>query len=86
MILRQSLSCPYPFDGLLHAVDKAFEAAILHLGFTDEIAQQLISSNPQLAKIAAGKTSDQIMSVAENMCRERGTTVDAVLESYGITR
>lgn len=55
-------------------------------GNPNEIAQQLISSNPQLAKIAAGKTSDQIMSVAENMCRECGTTVDAELEKLGITR
>ncbi len=55
-------------------------------GDPETISQQLMSSNPQLARIASGKSSKQIMSVAENMCRERGTTVDAVLGSFGIER
>ena len=50
------------------------------------IMQQMMSSNPQLQQIAAGKTPDQLMSIAENMCRERGTSVDNVLRQFGITR
>ena len=55
-------------------------------GNPDALVQQMISSNPQLKQIVAGKTPDQLMQVAENMCRERGTTVDDVLKQYGITR
>lgn len=50
------------------------------------LIQQMMSSNPQLQQIAAGKTPDQLMSIAENMCRERGTSVDNVLRQFGITR
>ena len=50
------------------------------------LMQQMMSSNPQLQQIAAGKTPDQLMSIAENMCRERGTSVDNVLRQFGITR
>ena len=50
------------------------------------LMQQMIGSNPQLAQIAAGKTPEQLMQVAENMCRERGTSVDAVLRQFGISR
>lgn len=50
------------------------------------LMQQMMSSNPQLQQIAAGKTPDQLMSIAENMCRERGTSVDNVLRQFGISR
>lgn len=50
------------------------------------LMQQMMISNPQLQQIAAGKTPDQLMSIAENMCRERGTSVDNVLRQFGITR
>ena len=50
------------------------------------LMQQMIGSNPQLAQIAAGKSPDQLMQVAENMCRERGTSVDEMLRQIGITR
>ena len=55
-------------------------------GNPDALIQQMMSSNPQLQQIAAGKTPDQLMSIAENMCRERGTSVDNVLRQFGITR
>lgn len=55
-------------------------------GNPDALMQQMMSSNPQLQQIAEGKTPDQLMSIAENMCRERGTSVDNVLRQFGITR
>lgn len=55
-------------------------------GNPEALVQQVISTNPQLQQIVAGKSPDQLMQVAENMCRERGTSVDAVLKQYGITR
>ena len=50
------------------------------------LAQQLMSQNPQLMQIAGGKTPQQLMSIAENMCRERGTSIDTVLKQFGIER
>lgn len=50
------------------------------------LMQQIMNNNPQLQQIAAGKSPDQLMGIAENMCRERGTSVDAVLKQFGITR
>jgi len=55
-------------------------------GNPDALVQQLMNTNPQLKQIAAGKTPDQLMQIAENMCKERGTSVDAVLQQFGITR
>lgn len=55
-------------------------------GNPDALMQQMLQSNPQLQQIAAGKTPEQIMSIAQNMCKERGTNVDAVLGKFGITR
>ena len=52
----------------------------------DALMQQMLQSNPQLQQIAAGKTPEQIMSIAQNMCKERGTNIDAVLGKFGITR
>lgn len=47
--------------------------------------QQMLGSNPQLQQVVSGKTPEQIMQTAENMCRERGTSVGEVLKQYGIT-
>lgn len=55
-------------------------------GNPDALVQHLLSSNPQLKQIAAGKSPDQLMQIAENMCKERGTSIDAVLKQFGITR
>ena len=55
-------------------------------GNPDALVQQMLGNNQQLQQIVAGKSPDQLMQVAENMCRERGTSVDAVLKQFGITR
>lgn len=55
-------------------------------GDPNALMRQIVNNNPQLQQIAAGKSPDQLMSIAENMCRERGTSVDAVLKQFGITR
>lgn len=47
--------------------------------------QQMLGSNPQLQQVVAGKSPHQIMQTAENMCRERGISVNDVLKQYGIT-
>lgn len=38
----------------------------------------------QIAKIAQGKTRDQLMQTATNMAAQRGTTLDAVAQQMGI--
>lgn len=55
-------------------------------GSPDALVNQLLQGNPQARKIVAGKTPDQLMKTAENMCRECGTTIDDVLKQFGITR
>lgn len=55
-------------------------------GDPNALMQQIMNNNPQLRQIAAGKSPDQLMGIAENMCRERGTSIDAVLKQFGITR
>lgn len=55
-------------------------------GNPDALVQQLIGANPQLQQIVAGKSPDQLMGIAENMCKERGTNIDDVLKQFGITR
>ena len=56
-------------------------------GNPDALVQQMISNHPQrdqLQKILNGKTPDQLLGVAENMCRERGVSMGDVLKQYGI--
>ena len=53
------------------------------------MVNQLIQNHPQrdqLKQIIGGKTPEQLMQTAENMCRERGISVDDILRRYGITR
>ena len=53
------------------------------------LVNQLIQNHPQrdqLRQIIGGKTPEQLMQTAENMCRERGVSVDDILRRYGITR
>ena len=38
----------------------------------------------QLAKIAPGKDRDQLMKTAENMAKERGTTLEEIARQMGI--
>ena len=49
--------------------------------------QQMATANPmaaQAAKMLQGKTSAELQQMAVNMCRERGTTPEAVLQQLGI--
>lgn len=54
-------------------------------GNPEALIQQMLGANPQLQQVIAGKSPQQIMQTAETMCRERGTTVNAILSQYGIT-
>lgn len=58
-------------------------------GNPDMLVQQLISQHPQreqIQQIIGGKSPDQLMQIAQNMCRERGTTMEQVLQQFGISR
>lgn len=55
----------------------------------NDLINQAIRNHPQrdqLQQIIGGKSPDQLMQVAQNMCRERGTTIDDVLKQFGISR
>lgn len=48
---------------------------------------QQYAGNPevaQLAKIAQGKNAQQLMQTASNMAKERGTSLDAVAQQFGL--
>lgn len=50
-----------------------------------QMIQQQAARNPQfqqLQQICQGKTPEQLRQVAENMCKERGTTYDEVARSF----
>ena len=58
-------------------------------GDPSQLINQAISNHPQRQQIqpsVGGKNPQQLMQVAENMCRERGTSIDEVLGRFGITR
>ena len=58
-------------------------------GDPSALVQEMIQNHPQreqIQRIISGKNDKQIMQTAENMCRERGTSVDEVLARVGITR
>lgn len=70
-----------PVVGLINAMRSG--------GNPDALVQQLLNNHPQrdqIQQIIGGKSPDQLMKVAENMCRERGTNIDDVLKQFGITR
>lgn len=51
------------------------------------VIQQMASRDPavrQLMQMINGKNPDQLRQMAENMARERGTTVQDVAKSLGI--
>lgn len=51
------------------------------------LVEQMARNNPQMAQAArmiSGKSPQQLQQMALNMCRERGTTPEAVLKSLGI--
>ncbi len=48
---------------------------------------QQYARNPQIAQMAQivqGKNPQQLMQVADNMARQRGTTLDALAQQMGI--
>ncbi len=56
-------------------------------GMTPQQFFQQNAGNPQiaqLAKIAQGKDRDQLMKTAENMAKERGTTLEEISRQMGI--
>lgn len=49
--------------------------------------QQMATNNPmaaQAAKMLQGKSNAELQQMAVNMCKERGTTPDAVLQQLGL--
>lgn len=53
----------------------------------DALVQQMLDNHPQkdqISRIISGKSAQEIMSTAENMCRERGVSIADVLKQYGI--
>lgn len=52
-----------------------------------QLLQQMATSNPmaaQAAKMLQGKSSAELQQMAVNMCKERGTTPEAVIKQLGI--
>lgn len=58
-------------------------------GDPTQLINQAINNHPQrqqIQQIIGGKDPQQLMQVAQNMCRERGTSIDEVLKQFGISR
>lgn len=52
-----------------------------------QLMMQMAQTDPRMAQavnMIQGKSPQQLRKMAENMCRERGTTPDAVLQSLGL--
>ena len=64
-----------------------FAALVKSGGNPMQMLQQMAGNNPQFAqayKMLHGKTSAELQQMAVNMCRERGTSPEAVLQQLGI--
>ena len=49
--------------------------------------QQRMGQNPQFAQamnLIQGKTPEQLHQIAENMAKQRGTTIEEIARQYGI--
>lgn len=49
--------------------------------------QQRMGQNPQIAQamnLIQGKTPEQLREIADNMAKQRGTTVEEIARQYGI--
>ena len=61
--------------------------SMLRTGMSPEaVFNRLLQSDPRAAQIqqmTAGKSREQIYQMVNNMCRERGTTPEAVARSLG---
>lgn len=56
-------------------------------GMTPEAFLQQYSGNPQvaqLARVAQGKSRDQLMQTVSNMAQQRGITLDTLAQQMGI--
>lgn len=52
------------------------------------LIQSALGGNPQMAqalKMIQGKDANQLRTVAENMAKERGTTLDQLAQSMGLS-
>ena len=52
-----------------------------------QLVSEMARNNPQMAQAAqmiSGKNPQQLQQIAMNMCRECGTTPEAVLKSLGL--
>lgn len=52
-----------------------------------QMIQQMAANNPQAAqamKIMQGKSPEQLKQIATNMAKERGMTIDQVMQQLGI--
>ena len=57
------------------------------MGISPQQFFQQNAGNPQiaqLAQIAQGKNRDELMKTAENMAKERGTSLDVIAKQMGI--
>ena len=49
--------------------------------------QRMASGNPMIAQAASliqGKTPEQLHQIADNMAKQRGTTVEEIARQYGL--
>ena len=54
-----------------------------------DVVTALSRNNKQFAKaddLINGKSGDQLRLIAENMCKERGTSVEQMIQSLGLKR
>lgn len=52
-----------------------------------QMIQQMAGNNPQIAqayRMIQGKTPAELQQIANNMCRERGTSPEAVMRQLGL--
>ena len=62
-------------------------AAVKSGGNPAALIQQMAQNNPQMAqaaKMIQGKSPAELQQMAVNMCRERGTTPEAVMRQLGL--
>lgn len=61
--------------------------AAMNGGNVNQMINQMARNNPQMvqaSRMISGKSPAQLQQMAINMCRERGTSPEAVLRQLGI--
>ena len=61
--------------------------AAMNGGNVNQMINQMARNNPQMAqasRMISGKSPAQLREMAMNMCRERGTSPEAVLRQLGL--